>query len=614
MSMSDSAGCRILAVSPSAARAHQFVQRVQALSAALARTGSFGDGKGKETEAEADAAPTGREQTSVSTSPDPLAAGSSTSIPWTIANRYYTAEVHFETHDVDRFRALHAVGVPAVIYVWGASEPYREHIPAIANKIRAYDPEVALAVRFGVGDAADPPPGTNEDEDGLDEFMSEHGFEFVEGERAWRRPTQDEDRHSDDEDSGIPGLPRVIDALSTIMWPSLVQSAATRQRKSRARDLIGWALEEEADDGLRALIPDVPRAPPGVGPDLDEAVAAGAAGAAKRKSRMQREMEELERWLEDEEAGAGRKFGRDEKAKAQENEHEEQQQRKEAAADEEARTWVATAPVSAADGWEDMLAPPSAAHTPRDATFPDIHLPAPSPRVGSDDGSDAETEHGFDDDFADFVAAGPYILPTHDADRLLEVRYDVGRLTPMHTGASYRSLGSVSDFGGNDSMSATSGAYGVLGDDDDSDDDALNEGGDPDLPSRAEIFETSRRLFGAGAFAPAPDDPTPLASTSAPAARAPEPRSPTAADADAAADLSLDTDDGEESFAALDLSRVFSVLQGMKDEIAGMDDEDERRRAAARVALGLVYGLGGPGTGGRAGSTTGVAGEEAGAA
>ena len=40
------------------------------------------------------------------------------------------------------------------------------------------------------------------------------------------------------------------------MWPSIVQSEATRKRKSRARDLIGWALEEEGDDGLRALISD----------------------------------------------------------------------------------------------------------------------------------------------------------------------------------------------------------------------------------------------------------------------------------------------------------------------------------------------------------------------
>ena len=46
----------------------------------------------------------------------------SSSIPWTIANKYYTADVHFEIHEFDRFRVLHAVGVPAIIYVWGPGE------------------------------------------------------------------------------------------------------------------------------------------------------------------------------------------------------------------------------------------------------------------------------------------------------------------------------------------------------------------------------------------------------------------------------------------------------------------------------------------------------------
>ena len=64
----------------------------------------------------------GAHQTSVSTSADPLAAGSSTSIPWTIANKYYTADVHFEAHEFEHFRVHHAVGVPAIIYVWGPGE------------------------------------------------------------------------------------------------------------------------------------------------------------------------------------------------------------------------------------------------------------------------------------------------------------------------------------------------------------------------------------------------------------------------------------------------------------------------------------------------------------
>ncbi len=49
-----------------------------------------------------------------------------------------------------------------------------------------------------------------------------------------------------------------------------------------------------------------------------------------------------------------------------------------------------------------------------------------------------------------------------------------------------------------------------------------------------------------------------------------------------------DDDDGSASF---DLSRVLSALQGMKEEIATIPDERERRKAAAKVALGLVYGL-----------------------
>ena len=81
--------------------------------------------------------------------------------------------------------------------------------------------------------------------------------------------------------AGVPGLPRVIDALSTIMWPSMVQSDTTRARKSRARELLDWARDEEGDDGLQSLI------------------STGNEGPSQaRKSRMQREMEELERWLE----------------------------------------------------------------------------------------------------------------------------------------------------------------------------------------------------------------------------------------------------------------------------------------------------------------------------
>ena len=90
---------------------------VQALSAALHGSPPTAHTTGEGTDAEPRTP-----QTSVSTGADPLAPGSSTSIPWTIVNKYYTADVHFETHEFEHFRVIHAVGVPAIIYVWGPGE------------------------------------------------------------------------------------------------------------------------------------------------------------------------------------------------------------------------------------------------------------------------------------------------------------------------------------------------------------------------------------------------------------------------------------------------------------------------------------------------------------
>jgi hypothetical protein len=39
------------------------------------------------------------------------------------------------------------------------------------------------------------------------------------------------------------------------------------------------------------------------------------------------------------------------------------------------------------------------------------------------------------------------------------------------------------------------------------------------------------------------------------------------------------------------LEKAFGVLQEYKGEIAGMDNDEERRNTAARVALGMVYRL-----------------------
>jgi len=90
------------------------------------------------------------------------------------------------------------------------------------------------------------------------------------------------------------------------------------------------------------------------------------------------------------------------------------------------------------------------------------------------------------------------------------------------------------------------------------------------LPAEAEVVRTHVQIFG-----PPPPPPAPPggSSSSQPKAAADQPR----------------REDYEQAF---DLSSALGALQSMRDEIQGMTDEKARRRAAARVALGLVHGLG----------------------
>ncbi|KZT64928.1 hypothetical protein DAEQUDRAFT_732027 [Daedalea quercina L-15889] len=468
--MAKSADCRILVISPSAEQARHFIQRIQELSG-----------------------------TSSASSPENIGD----IIPWTIANKYYTADVHFQTRVFSDFRISHADDVPAIVYVWEHGQPYRDHVEDIASRLRDHDPEVSLAVRFAKNVST-----TATEEDGMDEFLSNQGFEFIEGDREPRRPTHAEERHTEDDDAGIPGLSRVLDALSTIMWPSLVQSEATRARKSRARELLDWAQDEEGDDGLRALIS-------GSGSAGDISFSSDADTEQPRKSRMQREMEELERWLADEDST-----------------------RQTA----EAQAWVIAEhdmPLQSS-AWQDM-------------PIPSIRTPTAELPV-----------FGFDDDFTEFVSAPTPSVSTWSHSLVL----DVDQLVPQHTGASYRSLASVSDFG--DEGEA---AYFPHVEDES----ALPSAGedDPDLPSPVEVLATSRRIFGS-------TSPVPLPSTSVATSSPHEHDEPHSFEHD---------DDDDSEMSAFDLPRVLSVLQGMKEEIAGMTDDAERRKAAARVALGLVYGL-----------------------
>jgi len=133
--------------------------------------------------------------------------------------------------------------------------------------------------------------------------------------------------------------------------------------------------------------------------------------------------------------------------------------------------------------------------------------------------------------------------------------------------SAYRSLGSVSDFGESDAEEGQD-VYEVL-EDDNADEHyadsgtSSNDDEDPDLPSQEEVRSAARRIFGAE-LSEKSLDPSDHLQTEA-----------------------NDADDGR----PFDLEKVLGALQGYKTKIASMSDEEERRKAAAKVALGLVYGL-----------------------
>ena len=152
---------------------------------------------------------------------------------------------------------------------------------------------------------------------------------------------------------------------------------------------------------------------------------------------------------------------------------------------------------------------------------------------------------GFEDDFTAFVSAPAVNI--EDSPMLSGLRS--GSLEPLSASVRYQSLGS--DFGDEEAL------YESLDDRGDSE--------DGDLPTKEEIRETSGQIFGKVVAG------TPFA--------------------DEDSSSMADNSDGDERVVPFDLSQVMNALQQFKTEISGMDDEDERRKAAAKVALGLVYGL-----------------------
>ena len=151
---------------------------------------------------------------------------------------------------------------------------------------------MALAIALG-----HEPPHHDDPPEGPDSFLADHGFEYIDGERT-RRPDMtsiSEEDNADDDD--VQGLSRVVDALSTIMWPTMVreQENNNSKRKSALRPslfdfddhvlLAAEGAQDEVEDEEETLAA------------LMAADAADQGVPQTRASRMRREMAALERWL-----------------------------------------------------------------------------------------------------------------------------------------------------------------------------------------------------------------------------------------------------------------------------------------------------------------------------
>lgn len=436
-------------------------------------------------------------------------------IPWTIKNKYYSANVHFHLVEYAYWDPQLALRVPAVIFVWTRGQPYAEQVFGLHKALSRYEPDVALAIALG-----SEPPHHDDPPEGPDSFLADHGFEYIDGERT-RHLKQTADRFDDDRpDTGggdgdgdedpVPGLPRVIDALSTIMWPSMVrrgQDNGGSARKGQVAPLTSPfdfdVLRTEEEEGEREGDEETLAA-------LMEADAADSGVPLTRASRMQREMATLERWLIENEELHEAELGES----------------------------ISLSPTGIDD---DAIRGPAVRATSGD---PWLSHDSGAPPFTQRDGT---TTPGFDDDFSAFVSAPAAsvssatsasapaftLAATAAATGAHGLLLDASApmLLPSHTGGSYRSL--------------RSGTSGFPSDVDD-------HAGYQALDDRSSFFSPEHDFDDADA-----DPRTPVGLTDA---RAP-----------------------------FDLTDILASLQTMRENVAGIEDEAQRRAATARFASEFVF-------------------------
>ncbi|EIM85963.1 uncharacterized protein STEHIDRAFT_139781 [Stereum hirsutum FP-91666 SS1] len=496
-------------------------------------------------------------------------------IPWTISNKYYTADVHFKLVSYAALAPDAPQNIPAVIYVWERGTPYSEQVLFLSNLLSQHDPEVSLAIGLG------PKPSHPSDpEHGPDSFLAEHGFEYIDGDRTEDSPhTQHQppssisdvhDLDADaDTDGGVQGLPRVLDALSTIMWPSMTRNDGRAAKRKSQMPMLFDVLPSE-EEGLASLM----------SAEILGRGGEGLEGLPTRDMRMKKEMAELERWLIDNEDL---------------HEREEEQETEESEGGEvrpDARFSLKFEDDEDVDPWTrtDLLGRGSGKGTGGGGTTPSTEVPPTRSTPAVD---------GFEDDFTTFVSAPSPSEPQPQTHLQLQPHLHTSEGThlqiPTPTGTSFRSTSqgssSFSDFGTDDDFlghgHGHEHGYQALSDDHEHDHDPEQEPHNRSSSLVSDFDPTSDMHGDTSAFNPWTTDTfsaEPSSSTFPPSSSStfPPTSSSSSSKTPRAPDFGIGT--------SLDLADILSTLQSVREGVAGMGDEDARRAIGARVASEFVIG------------------------
>ena len=436
---------------------------------------------------------------------------------------------------------------------------------------------MALAIALG-----HEPPHHDDPPEGPDSFLADHGFEYIDGERT-RYPEKiasasEENGEDNVDEDDVQGLSRVVDALSTIMWPTMVRKQANNIIGGRVENRLRPSLFDFNDDDDHILL--------GGDDDDDDEEATLAAlmeadavdqGAPQtRASRVRSEMQALERWLveneelherelsgadgvTDDDDGDDDRDGDEDHDEDRDHEHDAPLPSVQASSSSPAVPGVRAAPV-VDDPWAaSTTSNPTSTSTQTQTQTQSTALASHSISITTPRSS------GFDDDFSAFVSA-PAVSITGDtaatakttpasttasasepiADMTRRLYTQTQLLLPSHTGGSIRSIRSaMSDLSIGDDL-GVDGGYEAL---DDISNGSLNfspeHGRDVDI-----------------------DDGDPCSSIRG----------------QRSGDLPASLGD-----VPFDLPDILTALQTVREDVAGISDEAERRATTARFASEFVY-------------------------